>query len=51
VRRILEDVAEFKPTAFAGVPRVFDRIYAGAMARVRLRPRAPIVCRLLAALP
>ncbi|GBF99011.1 hypothetical protein Rsub_11815 [Raphidocelis subcapitata] len=38
VRRILEDVAVFKPTGFAGVPRVFDRIYAGAMAKVRGLP-------------
>jgi long-subunit acyl-CoA synthetase (AMP-forming) len=35
VRRVLDDVGTFKPTAFAGVPRVFDKIYSGATAKVR----------------
>jgi hypothetical protein len=35
VRKIMDDAAAFKPTGFAGVPRVFDRVYAGAMAKVK----------------
>jgi long-chain acyl-CoA synthetase len=27
VRKIIDDAAELKPTFFAGVPRVFDRVY------------------------
>lgn len=30
-----EDLMELKPTLFAGVPRVFDRIFAGGMKRLK----------------
>ncbi|KAH9313020.1 hypothetical protein KI387_028055, partial [Taxus chinensis] len=32
---LAEDLLELKPTLFAGVPKVFDRIYAGAMKTIR----------------
>ncbi len=32
---LVDDIAALRPTIFAGVPRVFDRIYAGVMAKVR----------------
>ena len=35
VRKLLEDVAELKPTIFVGVPRVFDRIYDRIWAGVK----------------
>ncbi|XP_027361388.1 long chain acyl-CoA synthetase 2-like isoform X1 [Abrus precatorius] len=34
VRFLLEDVQALKPTIFCGVPRVFDRIYAGIKSKV-----------------
>lgn len=34
VQLLVEDIAALRPTMFAGVPRVFDRIYAGVMAKV-----------------
>ncbi|KAG4906218.1 hypothetical protein JHK82_054852 [Glycine max] len=34
VRFLLEDIQELKPTIFCGVPRVFDRIYAGIKSKV-----------------
>ena len=33
---LVDDIGALRPTIFAGVPRVFDRIYAGVMAKVRL---------------
>jgi len=35
VRSLVDDIAALKPTLFLGVPRVFDRIYAGALAKVK----------------
>lgn len=29
VRYLMDDIQELKPTIFCGVPRVYDRIYAG----------------------
>ncbi|CAI5484905.1 unnamed protein product [Closterium sp. Yama58-4] len=34
VKLLTEDIAELKPTFFCGVPRIFDRIYAGVKAKV-----------------
>ncbi|XP_052179737.1 probable CoA ligase CCL6 [Diospyros lotus] len=34
VRYLIEDVVELKPTMFCGVPRVYDRIYAGIMDKI-----------------
>ncbi|KAI5067553.1 hypothetical protein GOP47_0018081 [Adiantum capillus-veneris] len=34
VKLVLEDVGALKPTIFAGVPRVYDRVYAGALQKV-----------------
>ncbi|KAK7407748.1 hypothetical protein VNO78_09798 [Psophocarpus tetragonolobus] len=34
VRFLLEDIQALKPTIFCGVPRVFDRIYAGIKSKV-----------------
>ena len=31
---LVDDIGELKPTLFCGVPRVFDRIYAGTMQKV-----------------
>lgn len=31
ITKLVEDIGAAKPTLFAGVPRVFDRIYAGVM--------------------
>ncbi|KAK3021769.1 hypothetical protein RJ639_045091 [Escallonia herrerae] len=36
VRYMVEDLLELKPTIFCGVPRVYDRIYAGIMHKVSL---------------
>lgn len=30
----MDDIAALRPTLFCGVPRVFDRIYAGVMSKV-----------------
>ncbi|KAI8465586.1 MAG: hypothetical protein J3K34DRAFT_525246 [Monoraphidium minutum] len=38
IARMLDDVAAFRPTAFAGVPRVFERIYSGALGKVDKQP-------------
>jgi len=35
VNKLLEDVAELKPSLFIGVPRVFDRIYSRVMGMVQ----------------
>mmetsp|Transcript_21388 Transcript_21388/g.53882 ORF Transcript_21388/g.53882 Transcript_21388/m.53882 type:complete len:655 (+) Transcript_21388:111-2075(+) len=35
IKYLLEDIAELRPTFFAGVPRVFDRIYAGVMTKMK----------------
>ncbi|CAI5963772.1 unnamed protein product, partial [Closterium sp. NIES-64] len=34
VKLLTEDIAELRPTFFCGVPRIFDRIYAGVKAKV-----------------
>lgn len=34
IKGLVEDIGILKPTQFCGVPRVFDRIYAGVMAQV-----------------
>ncbi|CAM8926552.1 unnamed protein product [Rhodiola kirilowii] len=34
VRYLIEDIQEFKPTIFCGVPRVFERIYLGMNAKI-----------------
>ncbi|EOX97210.1 Long-chain acyl-CoA synthetase 2 isoform 2 [Theobroma cacao] len=34
VRYLMEDVQELKPTAFCGVPRVYDRIYTGIVNKI-----------------
>lgn len=34
VRYLMEDIQELKPSIFCGVPRVYDRIYTGTLAKV-----------------
>ncbi|KAK9828036.1 hypothetical protein WJX81_003948 [Elliptochloris bilobata] len=34
-RKLVDDIGELKPTIFLGVPRVFDRIYAGVLAKIK----------------
>lgn len=34
IKGLTDDIAALRPTLFAGVPRVFDRIYAGVMAKL-----------------
>lgn len=34
IKGLVEDIAALRPTLFCGVPRVFDRIYAGVMSKV-----------------
>jgi len=34
IKKVPEDIAELKPTLFVGVPRVFDRLTAGELARL-----------------
>ncbi|KAL6347909.1 hypothetical protein AAG906_037638 [Vitis piasezkii] len=34
VRYLMEDIQELKPTIFCGVPRVYERIYGGAIAKI-----------------
>lgn len=34
IKGLTDDIATLRPTIFAGVPRVFDRIYAGVMAKM-----------------
>lgn len=36
VRHLVDDIAALRPTLFLGVPRVFDRIYAGATAKIKV---------------
>eukprot|EP00201_Polytomella_parva_P016462 CAMPEP_0175058366 /NCGR_PEP_ID=MMETSP0052_2-20121109/11809_1 /TAXON_ID=51329 ORGANISM="Polytomella parva, Strain SAG 63-3" /NCGR_SAMPLE_ID=MMETSP0052_2 /ASSEMBLY_ACC=CAM_ASM_000194 /LENGTH=825 /DNA_ID=CAMNT_0016323741 /DNA_START=125 /DNA_END=2598 /DNA_ORIENTATION=- len=35
VRKVTDDIMALRPTIFAGVPRVFDRIYAGILQQLR----------------
>ncbi|KAI3429472.1 hypothetical protein D9Q98_005564 [Chlorella vulgaris] len=35
IKGLMEDIGALRPTLFCGVPRVFDRIYAGVMAKVQ----------------
>lgn len=34
-KKLLDDCAVLKPTVFCAVPRVFERVYAGVMDKVR----------------
>ncbi|KAK9817123.1 hypothetical protein WJX72_009841 [[Myrmecia] bisecta] len=34
IKGLVDDIAALKPTIFIGVPRVFDRIYAGVLAKI-----------------
>ena len=34
IKGLVEDIAALRPTLFCGVPRVFDRIYAGVISKV-----------------
>ncbi|PSC74925.1 long chain acyl-synthetase 4-like [Micractinium conductrix] len=34
IKGLMEDIGALRPTMFCGVPRVFDRIYGGVMAKV-----------------
>lgn len=34
VKKLVDDIGALKPTLFLGVPRVFDRIYAGVMDQI-----------------
>lgn len=34
MKRIVDDIAALRPSLFVGVPRVFDRIYAGVMEQI-----------------
>lgn len=34
IKGLVDDIAALRPTLFIGVPRVFDRIYTGVMAKV-----------------
>ena len=36
VKLIIEDIGALRPTFFAGVPRVFDRVYSGILNKVRV---------------
>ena len=45
VKLVIEDISALRPTIFAGVPRVFDRVYGGITAKV---PRPPYNARLQA---
>lgn len=33
-RKLLDDCAVLKPTVFAGVPRVYERVYSGVIDKV-----------------
>ena len=35
IRKLADDIGALRPTIFAGVPRVFERIYNGVMDQVR----------------
>ena len=35
VRHLVDDIGALRPTLFMGVPRVFDRIYAGATSKIK----------------
>ena len=35
VKHLVADIGALKPTLFLGVPRVFDRIYSGALAKIK----------------
>ncbi len=34
IKGLVDDIAALRPTIFIGVPRVFDRIYTGVLAKV-----------------
>ena len=34
VKLIIDDIAALRPTFFAGVPRVYDRVYSGILSKV-----------------
>lgn len=35
IKGLVDDIGALKPTVFIGVPRVFDRIYAGVVSKVK----------------
>jgi long-chain acyl-CoA synthetase len=35
---VLDDIGALRPTLFCGVPRVFDRIYAGIQDQLKANP-------------
>jgi long-chain acyl-CoA synthetase len=37
VRHLVDDISALRPTLFLGVPRVFDRVYAGATAKIKAK--------------
>lgn len=39
IPKVLDDIMALRPTLFCGVPRVFDRIYAGINEQVSRRPQ------------
>ena len=41
IKGLVDDIAALRPTIFIGVPRVFDRIYTGVLAKVRGSSEAP----------
>ena len=47
VKQLVDDISAAKPTVFVGVPRIFDRIYTGVLAKARshrpsVRPTPPV---------
>ena len=36
IKGLVEDISASKPTMFAGVPRVFERIYGGVQAKMKV---------------
>lgn len=34
LHKLMEDVGQFKPTVFAGVPRIYERVYTGVFEKV-----------------
>lgn len=40
IPKVLDDIKALRPTLFCGVPRVFDRIYAGINEQVRVQQAA-----------
>jgi len=36
IKGLMDDIGALKPTIFIGVPRVFDRIYSGVLAKIQV---------------